>query len=254
MAKNRIVNTRFWVDDYISNLDPVEKLLFLYFLTSPATDISGVYEIPLKTIATDTGIDHQTVARIIKRFGRDKKIFYVSGWVGVVNFAKHQLDNPSVRLGIKSGLSKAPQFILDRLGTVCGQSAPSLLHTNTDTDTDTDTNTESKRSAPPLKTVDELWDEMIAPYRNKFAPSMFVDFENHWRAKNPGDKKERWQMEKIFDMGRRLDTWKRREEKFDRIATQRQQLKQVDERPTHREPVAERVDSGPRSIFEKISF
>ena len=37
MAKTRIINTRFWIDDYTSNLDPIEKLLFLYFLTNTAT-------------------------------------------------------------------------------------------------------------------------------------------------------------------------------------------------------------------------
>ena len=137
MAKNRIVNTRFWLDDYISNLDPVEKLLFLYFLTCPATDISGVYEVPLKTIATDTGIDHQTVAKIIKRFSRDKKVYYAKGWVGIVNFAKHQLDNPRVQKGIENGLSKAPKEIIDRLSGSIG----SLSHTNTDTNTNLNTDT-----------------------------------------------------------------------------------------------------------------
>ena len=63
-----MINTRFWIDDYISHLDPTEKLMFLYFLTNPLTDICGVYEIPLKNIALDTGIDKEMVEKIIKRF------------------------------------------------------------------------------------------------------------------------------------------------------------------------------------------
>lgn len=130
MAKNRMINTRFWVDDYISNLDPVEKLLFLYFLTSPASDISGAYEVPLKTVATDTGIEIQTVARIIKRFTRDKKIFYINGWVGIVNFAKHQLDNPKVQAGIKNGLDKAPKELVEKMTIDYTKTKHRLSHLN----------------------------------------------------------------------------------------------------------------------------
>lgn len=193
MAKNRIVNTRFWVDDYIGNLDPVEKLLFLYFLTNPATDISGVYEIPLKTVATDTGIEHQTVARILKRFSRDRKIFYQNGWVGIVNFAKHQLDNPSVQAGIKNGLNKAPKFILDKLGTVGGQSVPSQSHTNTNTNTNTDTdpNTDSDVPAPTKKfqppTIQEITN-YCSERKNTVDPERFMAHyeSNGWKVgRNP---------------------------------------------------------------------
>ena len=115
MAKSRIINTRFWIDDYISGLDPIEKLLFLYFLTNPATEICGVYEIPLKTIATDTGIDKEMVEKVIKRFSKDNKILYSKGWVAIVNFVKHQSSNPSIREGVKKGLEQAPRELVDRL-------------------------------------------------------------------------------------------------------------------------------------------
>ena len=45
--KQRYVNTRFWNDTYVSSLDPIEKLLFIYLLTNEHTNISGVYEPPL---------------------------------------------------------------------------------------------------------------------------------------------------------------------------------------------------------------
>jgi hypothetical protein len=112
MAKTRMVNTRFWIDDYISNLDPIEKLLFLYFLTNPSTDISGVYEVPLKTVAVDTGIEKEMVMKVLRRFKRDKKIFYEDGWVAIKNFGKHQnLNNASIASGVEAGLSKAPKSL-----------------------------------------------------------------------------------------------------------------------------------------------
>jgi hypothetical protein len=140
MAKSRIINTRFWVDDYISNLDPVEKLLFLYFLTNPSTDICGVYEIPLKTVAVDTGLDIEMVKKIIKRFSREGKIFYQNGWVGIKNFIKHQSVNPKVEKGIKNGLDKAPKEMLDRLSIDYTYPTDSLSHSNLNSNLNSNSN------------------------------------------------------------------------------------------------------------------
>ncbi len=60
LAKQRIVNTKFWDDSYITRLTPTEKLLFLYLITNPLTNISGVYELPLKRVAFDTGFSSAT--------------------------------------------------------------------------------------------------------------------------------------------------------------------------------------------------
>lgn len=115
MAKVRVVNTRFWIDDYISNLDPIEKLMFLYLLTNPMTDICGIYEVPLKIIAVETGVDKEMVIKILGRFERDGKVFYENGWVGIKNFQKHQSLNPTVVRGIQYGLEKAPKSLVNRL-------------------------------------------------------------------------------------------------------------------------------------------
>jgi len=115
MSKQRIINTKFWIDDYSANLDPIEKLLFLYFLTNPYTEICGIYEIPLKHIALETGIDREMVLKIIARFEKDKKVFYRKGWVAIQNFAKHQANNPSVSKGVERGLNAIPISVLDEL-------------------------------------------------------------------------------------------------------------------------------------------
>src|SRR3990167_9698107 len=115
MAKIRYINTRFWDDNYTSNLDPIEKLLFLYFLTNTSTNICGIYEIPLKKVAMDTGIEKDMVAKVMERFTKEQKIFYVNGWVGIKNFIKHQSLNPKVKLGIKIGLEAIPKDILDNM-------------------------------------------------------------------------------------------------------------------------------------------
>lgn len=126
MAKERMINTKFWDDSYIVNLDPIEKLLYLYFLTNPLTNICGIYEIQLRRIAFDTGIDKDMVQKVIDRFSKDDKIYFIDGWLAIKNFAKHQRDNPSVKKGIEISLKDVPKSILDRLST----DSTSLSHLN----------------------------------------------------------------------------------------------------------------------------
>lgn len=115
MAKNRYVNTAFWVDSYIARLGTSEKLAFLYLLTSPLSNIAGVYEVPLKRACFDTGLSAKEFAAALERFEADGKIVRHGEWMGLVNFVRHQAANPKVRLGIAKELSKAPRELAERL-------------------------------------------------------------------------------------------------------------------------------------------
>ena len=128
MAKNRLVNTVFWEDNYTANLDPIEKLMFLYFLTNGSTNISGIYQITLKKIAVETGIDKEMVEKIIKRFEGDGKVFYRDGWLGIRNFIKHQNQNsPKVKKGIEIEMERVPEEMKDALS---GKGIDTLSHSN----------------------------------------------------------------------------------------------------------------------------
>lgn len=115
MAKQRVINTKFWDDGYIAELGPAEKLVFLYVLTSPLTDLCGAYEITLRRISIDTGIRPNRLLDILAEFERAGKIIYRDGWILVRNFAKHQVKNPKVTEGIKRSLSACPDWIKDTL-------------------------------------------------------------------------------------------------------------------------------------------
>lgn len=115
MAKQRIVNTRFWDDTYIASLSPNEKLLFLYLLTSSLTNISGVYELALKRVAFDVAITTEEVERAFSKFQDAGKILYEDGWIAVVRFAKYQAVNPKVKAGMILELMRAPESFVERL-------------------------------------------------------------------------------------------------------------------------------------------
>lgn len=108
-----MINTRLWNDTWVSELDPIEKLLFVYFLTNEHANISGIYELPLKIAALETGIDPSMFDKIFPRL--KPKIFYLKGWVIIPNFTRHQAkNNEKVEIGIRNELTLIPSHILEQ--------------------------------------------------------------------------------------------------------------------------------------------
>jgi len=113
VAKERYLNTKFWDDNYIVKLDPIEKLLFVYFLTNPLANLIGVYEISLRRIAFDTGVEEEIIENILKRFDDVDKIKYKNGYIVIKNFTKYQKNNPKINKGIQILLDEIPEEFID---------------------------------------------------------------------------------------------------------------------------------------------
>ena len=111
MSKLRSVNTHFWNDNYIIDLDPIEKLLFLYLLTNPNTNMLGVYELHIRKISFDTGIDKDMVLKIFDRFNDAGKASYVDGYVCLHNFTKHQSYNTNMKVSAVNTFNELPKSI-----------------------------------------------------------------------------------------------------------------------------------------------
>lgn len=246
MAKQRMINTKIWEDAWFNQLDPIEKLFFIYLLTNPMTNIIGVYELSKGTIGRSTGLESRVVDEILSRFEKAGKVFYQEGWVILKNFIKHQnYKSPKIKAGIEAEMANLPQDIRKFVDE--GYGIDTLSHTNTNTNSNTNINSNIKAEPPPPVDANQLWDELLNPYREKYAPSLLLDFENYWRAKNINGKKERWQMEKVFDMGRRLDTWKRKDEKWESQRVRK--AEPVNETPTREDDhQIVRVETGFGSI------
>ncbi|MFA6314948.1 MAG: hypothetical protein WC648_01080 [Candidatus Paceibacterota bacterium] len=149
MARLRVINTRFWNDDYIARLDPLERYLFLYFLTNPATDISGIYELPLRTVAAETGIEADMLKMMMDRFATDSKIYYFNGWVFVKNFSKHQTMNPKIKTGIELSLKRVPTEVLSHFGIEQPYSIDSLSHSNSNSNSNPNPNSNPNSKLAP---------------------------------------------------------------------------------------------------------
>ena len=121
MAKCRMINTKFWSDPFIQDLDIDSKYLYLYLLTNEHTNISGIYEITLRTIQFETGLTQKRLQQSLDVLSRAGKISHVTNWIHVKNFEKNQQNNPSVLAGIARVKKGLPSGLIDRLSTASPQ-------------------------------------------------------------------------------------------------------------------------------------
>lgn len=73
-------------------------------------------------------------------------------------------------------------------------------------------------------------EEQMKSFRNKYSSKMMQDFWIYWTEKTISGK-EKWQLERVFDVGKRLLRWKRQEDKFQYEKERRRQLKNTVELP-----------------------
>lgn len=163
MAKQRYIDTRFWHDTFIrEQLNPLDRYLFLYFLTNDKTNISGIYELPISIIASETGIDKELIPKMMKRFVG--KIHYIDGWIFIKNFQRYQnTNNPKIKTGIEAELSKIPLKIKDKIAKLDNLSIPYLypihtqshLNSNLNSNSNINTNTKTKKKVSETSSQEE---------------------------------------------------------------------------------------------------
>ncbi len=104
-----MVNTRFWSDEFIVELNPLDRYFFLYLLTNEHTTISGLYELPWRVMSRETGLEDEMLQKMFKRL--EGKVYHFDGWVWIKKFLNHQCINPSTKKGIERELSVVPDRI-----------------------------------------------------------------------------------------------------------------------------------------------
>jgi len=103
MEKLRSVSTAIWSDTWFEDLTPSEKLLFIYLLTNDKTNMLGIYEISIKKISYDTGLNKDTIQKALKGFESVNKVNYIDNHVILLNFIKNQKFNSNMQ---KSAIDK----------------------------------------------------------------------------------------------------------------------------------------------------
>jgi hypothetical protein len=179
MATQRYISTSFWDDEWIQTLDPSEKLLYLYLMTNPLTNIAGVYKIANRRICFDTGFNSDTVGHIMAKFEAAGKAFRNGEYVAIPSWPKHQKweTKDKIRKGIEATLLELPVPMLIFLSNISYtfnlkpiydklhisydmlsleyvyEPNYSDLHSDLDIDTDIDLDSEAKPEKPACEQV-----------------------------------------------------------------------------------------------------
>lgn len=245
MAKQRIISTKIWDDTYFTELNPNEKLIFIYLLTNWLTNLSWIYEIQIKRISYDTWIWIQDIKKIIDKFTEDKKIYLFEGFIMIKNFIKNQNLNPSVKKWIEREISLIPKNILsyflslnkdnlieyindiNSLLTAYPQSGllnltkPNLTKLNLTQIPEKEIITTKVVTLKELikqEFTQEFIDEVYKKFnltKDDFIESS-EDFLLYWTEKNKNWTKERWQKQETFDVKLRYRTWMRNSSKWNK--------------------------------------
>jgi len=192
-GKQRYINTKFWDDPYVIELDPSEKLLFIYLMTNTLTNIAGIYEVSLRRISFDTGFDRDMVQKILDRFQENGKILYQDGWLVIKNFIKHQKqsENPddNINKGIKAILDTVPSYTIDFLNnSISPLQAPSKPsnYSNSNSNSNSNCNKNSNSNSKELKeSFEKLWIEYPKKFGKKTAYKHYI--ADMKRGKNHDD-------------------------------------------------------------------
>jgi hypothetical protein len=89
--------------------------LFIYLFSNECTSIAGIYELPLRVIEFETGLDRNSIVEILARFSKAGKAHYQDGIVWVVNLRKYnETSSPKVRVRIERDIASIPDCELKR--------------------------------------------------------------------------------------------------------------------------------------------
>lgn len=115
MANYRQIHVQIWKDQWFLDLPADFKLLFIYLFSNERTSVAGIYDLALRVIEFETGLDVETIQAGFREFARAGKVYYEDGLVWVVNLRKYNATNSiKVRTRIKQDLLALPDCSLLR--------------------------------------------------------------------------------------------------------------------------------------------
>ena len=87
--KTRIIQTRFWDDEFISDCSLYTQHLYIYLLTSQYINICGIFQLPVKKILYETKLTEKQFEIAEQELSQADKVYFFKGWVFVKNAMKN---------------------------------------------------------------------------------------------------------------------------------------------------------------------
>lgn len=123
----RSINTRIWSDEWFETLKPTERLLWLYLLTNERTNMLGCYEVSMRRISYESGLDESMVRKAFEGFERAGKAYYLCGkYVFLPNWLKNQSMNTNMVKSARVIYETLPDSVLSAIVGMVGEGFESL--------------------------------------------------------------------------------------------------------------------------------
>lgn len=183
------IATKFWQDEKVRELSDDGKLLYLYVLTSPHSNMAGYYVLPKPYVAYDLNWLPERLDKAFRELFRKGLIKYCerSAVILIPNFLKYNpMQNKNQAKGAVRRVGELPANTLrgDFLTVLERYAKPFMewfaegfANTDTESDTDTETDTESEsatEAAAELKPDDD--DDDVKHFVSEVAKEFAVAF------------------------------------------------------------------------------
>lgn len=114
IMRQRTISDYFWRDPDMCDLTQEDKATLLYLLTSPSSNIVGVYQIVWRIAAAEMGWTSEQLMDVVDRLHLRGLVSYTkSGWIWVKIWWKHNSAagafSPKLRQNAKNQIMAMPQ-------------------------------------------------------------------------------------------------------------------------------------------------
>ena len=201
-------------------MDMPSSTQMLYFHLAMRADDDGFISSPKKIMKMIGSQDDDMKVLTTKRF----ILLFDSGVIVIKHWRMHNLIR-SDRYTETNYIKEKEQLVVDEKTKKYSLGKPHKV----------DVIPDGNQSQPQVRIGEDSLvklKEQLKPFSTSYPPKILIDFELYWGEKNAKGK-ERWELEKTWDIKRRLQRWKRNQE--DREHQQNQRFLKKDEKPKPRE-------------------
>ena len=114
----RMIDTGTWDDPWFADLEPDTKLVFLYLLTNRRSTAAGAFEITVRAMAFETGLDQARIEAALHTLESRVQWWPEHRIIWVRNFLKHQAANENFWKSAKASVAEFPADVQVAIGSV----------------------------------------------------------------------------------------------------------------------------------------
>ncbi len=127
--KTRIIQTRFWDDEFVSNCDLYTQHLYIYLLTCQYVNISGMFQLPTKKILLEANLTENQFNTAKYNLEKGNKVKFCDGWIYIINACKNNkyTNSPDNMKAYHRELSLVPSKVRSHFDSTVESSVDSTV-------------------------------------------------------------------------------------------------------------------------------